>query len=175
MLVQLDASATSSRVGDLSSRLGGFAIGRRFGIVDGFSARVTKAQAEALARHAVGGDTSSSTARCTRSTTRAQASFGVTKARIDDPALDGDGDGNPSVYSPSDLVAAVIDTGIDASHVDLDGGKVLAWKDFVNGRTTPYDDNGHGSHVVRHDRRRRRGPRRPPLPGRRPGAPASSA
>ena len=30
----------------------------------------------------------------------AQASFGVTKARIDDPALDGDGDGNPSVYSP---------------------------------------------------------------------------
>ena len=77
----------------------------------------------------------------------AQASFGVTKARIDDPALDGDGDGNPSVYSPSDLVAAVIDTGIDATHLDLDGGKVLAWKDYVNGRTTPYDDNGHGSHV----------------------------
>ena len=44
----------------------------------------------------------------------AQASFGVTKARIDAPALDGDGDGNPSGYSPSDLVAAVIDTGIDA-------------------------------------------------------------
>ena len=77
----------------------------------------------------------------------AQASFGVTKARIDDPALDGDGDGNPNVYCPADLVAAVIDTGIDASHVDLDGGKVLAWKDYVNGRTTPYDDNGHGSHV----------------------------
>ena len=146
MLVQLNASATASRVGDLSARLGGFAIGKRFGLVDGFSARVTKAQAEALARmpsvanveldgevHALNDS--------------AQASFGVTKARIDDPALDGDGDGNPSVYTPADLVAAVIDTGIDASHVDLDGGKVLAWKDYVNGRTTPYDDNGHGSHV----------------------------
>ncbi|HEV3407934.1 MAG TPA: S8 family serine peptidase, partial [Gaiellaceae bacterium] len=42
----------------------------------------------------------------------------------------------------------VIDTGIDAGHQDLDEGKVLAFKDFVNGRTTPYDDEGHGTHVA---------------------------
>src|SRR6185312_1726710 len=50
VLVQLDAAATSSRVSDLSTRIGGFATERRFGIVDAFSARVTKAQAELLAR-----------------------------------------------------------------------------------------------------------------------------
>ena len=43
-------------------------------------------------------------------------------------------------------MAAVIDTGIDASHPDLQG-KVLAFKDLVNGKTEPYDDQGHGSWV----------------------------
>lgn len=42
---------------------------------------------------------------------------------------------------------AVLDTGVDVSnHPDLDlidGG----WKDFVNGQTEPYDDQGHGTHV----------------------------
>ena len=41
----------------------------------------------------------------------------------------------------------MIDTGIDATHLDLDGGKVIAWKDYVNIQPTPYDDNGHGTHV----------------------------
>jgi serine protease AprX len=45
------------------------------------------------------------------------------------------------------MVVAVIDTGIDSGHVDLAGGKVIAWNDWVNNRTTPYDDNGHGTHV----------------------------
>ncbi len=76
----------------------------------------------------------------------ATSSFGVTQAKSDFN-VNGDGDNAPTTYSTSDVVVAVIDTGIDASHVDLDGGKVIAWKDWVNNRTTPYDDNGHGSHV----------------------------
>ena len=74
-----------------------------------------------------------------------QQAFGVTQARLEAPTLDGDGDGSPTSYSKGDYVAAVIDTGIDATHLDLNGGKVLAFKDYVNGRTTPYDDNGHGT------------------------------
>ncbi|MFZ5817855.1 MAG: S8 family serine peptidase, partial [Bacillota bacterium] len=73
--------------------------------------------------------------------------FGAAKAR-QDFAVTGDGDGSPGGYSPQDVVVAVIDTGIDAGHVDLSGGKVIAWQDFVNGRTDPYDDNGHGTHVA---------------------------
>jgi len=50
-------------------------------------------------------------------------------------------------YDGSGVTVAVIDTGIDASHPDLKG-KVIGWKDFVNNKTTPYDDNGHGTHVA---------------------------
>lgn len=72
--------------------------------------------------------------------------FGATKARTDF-GVTGNLDGNPTGYTKNDVVIAVIDTGIDSGHVDLDGGKVIAWKDWVNNQTTPYDDNGHGSHV----------------------------
>ena len=40
---------------------------------------------------------------------------------------------------------AVLDTGI-TSHPDL-LGKCLIFKDFVNHKERPYDDNGHGTHV----------------------------
>jgi len=71
--------------------------------------------------------------------------FGAKKA-ASDFGVDGDRDGNSLSYSTTDIVVAVIDTGIDPSHVDLDGGKVLGWKDYVNSKTAPYDDNGHGTH-----------------------------
>ncbi|MFZ5828341.1 MAG: S8 family serine peptidase [Bacillota bacterium] len=71
--------------------------------------------------------------------------FGATKAR-QDFAVTGDRDG--AGYSAQDVVVAVIDTGIDANHIDLDGGKVIAWHDWVQNRTDPYDDNGHGTHVA---------------------------
>jgi hypothetical protein len=40
-----------------------------------------------------------------------------------------------------------IDTGVDPGHPDL-AGKVVAWRDFVNGRPVPYDDEGHGTHTI---------------------------
>jgi serine protease AprX len=73
--------------------------------------------------------------------------FGTEKARYDFN-VEGDRDGSINQYTENDIVVAVIDTGIDYTHVDLDGGKVIAWKDFVNGKSTPYDDNGHGTHVA---------------------------
>ncbi|MCA1814588.1 MAG: S8 family serine peptidase [Halobacteriales archaeon] len=44
---------------------------------------------------------------------------------------------------------AIIDTGIDGTHGEFKGLRVI-WKDVVNGRTTPYDDSevGHGTHVA---------------------------
>ncbi|WP_404331947.1 S8 family peptidase [Mesobacillus maritimus] len=45
-----------------------------------------------------------------------------------------------------DVTIAVIDTGI-YSHQDLQG-RIIGFKDFINNRTTPYDDNGHGTHCA---------------------------
>src|SRR5688500_14958533 len=48
---------------------------------------------------------------------------------------------------------AVLDTGIVAGNADWSRfgsstSRLAAFKDFVNGQTTPYDDNGHGTHVA---------------------------
>jgi serine protease AprX len=62
-------------------------------------------------------------------------------------------------YTGSGVGVAVIDSGIAAWHDDLTKGysstiypygnqRVKKFVDFVNGRTQPYDDNGHGSHVA---------------------------
>lgn len=45
-----------------------------------------------------------------------------------------------------DVTIAVIDTGIHP-HEDLQG-RIIGFKDFINNRTAPYDDNGHGTHCA---------------------------
>lgn len=71
---------------------------------------------------------------------------GVQQARRDFKVT-GDGNGDLKRYDRDDVVVAVIDTGIDVRHVDLDGGKVIGWHDGVNKLPIAYDDQGHGSHV----------------------------
>jgi serine protease AprX len=61
-------------------------------------------------------------------------------------------------YTGAGVGIAVIDSGVTNWHDDLsnvNGGnypygnqRVTKFVDFVNGRTQPYDDNGHGSHVA---------------------------
>ncbi|MBI4861700.1 MAG: S8 family serine peptidase [Candidatus Riflebacteria bacterium] len=45
------------------------------------------------------------------------------------------------------VVLGQIDTGIDATHPAL-AGRVLRFRDFINGRMAPYDDQGHGTHTA---------------------------
>lgn len=47
----------------------------------------------------------------------------------------------------SNTVIAVVDTGVQLNHPDLDG-KLVAGYDFVQNDTSPDDGNGHGTHVA---------------------------
>lgn len=51
-------------------------------------------------------------------------------------------------FTGKDVTVAVIDTGI-FPHQDLlyPENRIVGWHDLVNERSTPYDDNGHGTHV----------------------------
>lgn len=54
----------------------------------------------------------------------------------------------PMDYTGKGIGIAILDTGISA--VDdflLPQRRILAFRDFVNGKADPYDDNGHGTHV----------------------------
>ena len=62
----------------------------------------------------------------------------VSSDQVDDLGFDGQGIG-----------VEVLDTGV-YPHEDLtaNGNRIVAFKDFVNNYTSPYDDNGHGTHVA---------------------------
>jgi serine protease AprX len=156
VLVGLNARATSGQLAALERAVGELDVKDRFSVVDAMALTASKGQIQKLAREGVvtrleedlpvRAASHGSDPRALNDS--AQGSFGVLEARLDAPLLDGNADSDPSTYSKDDLVAAVLDTGIDPAHADLDGGKVLGWMDFVNGGATPYDDQGHGTHVA---------------------------
>lgn len=52
------------------------------------------------------------------------------------------------VTGTNDIVIAIIDTGIDYDHPDLNDGRYVGGKDFINEDDDPMDDEGHGTHVT---------------------------
>ncbi len=150
MIITLEDPASRDRLGRLERGVGDFVLRDRFRSVDGFAARVTEGQVAALAKSS-GVVSVEHDAPVRALNNSAQAAFGVAEARRDNPYLDGNRGGSPATYSRRDMVAAVIDTGIDARHRDLDEGKVIAFADCAAGPCRvrrPYDDHGHGTHVA---------------------------
>jgi serine protease AprX len=83
------------------------------------------------------------------------------------PFIDGNGNGGTSIertewaftdtqisvlndeeYFGDGVVIGIVDSGIDTSHPDLDHVNITAWADYVNQRSSPYDDNGHGTNMA---------------------------
>jgi subtilisin family serine protease len=153
VIVTLRRPATRTAVDKLSTAVGGFSVGRRFTLLPAFSATVTKRQALELSQLPQVARIEPN-ARVLAANDGARIFTGIDSIRAAAPTLDGDHDGSPSTYSKDDIVAAVLDTGIDASHVDLAGGKVLAFVDCVGQPctpATPFDSaptTGHGTHVA---------------------------
>jgi serine protease AprX len=68
------------------------------------------------------------------------------------PAVSVEGSGSKVARSRygvtgSGVTVAVIDSGVKP-HTDLPATRIKAFVDFVNGKTTAYDDYGHGTHVA---------------------------
>jgi serine protease AprX len=57
-------------------------------------------------------------------------------------------DMNIQDYFGEGVVIGIVDSGIDVSHPDLDHINITAWADYVNQRSSPYDDNGHGTNMA---------------------------
>jgi type VII secretion-associated serine protease mycosin len=51
------------------------------------------------------------------------------------------------ITTGTDIIIAIVDTGVDLNHPDLND-KIVAGYDFVNNDDTAQDDHGHGTHVA---------------------------
>jgi len=54
----------------------------------------------------------------------------------------------PSEYSGEGVDVCIVDTGFELNHPDLEGFEVSGWIDVVQGKSNPYDDNGHGTNMA---------------------------
>jgi serine protease AprX len=54
----------------------------------------------------------------------------------------------PSDYSGEGVNVCIVDTGMELDHPDLEGFDVAGWVDIVQGKSNPYDDNGHGTNMA---------------------------
>ncbi|MDP6223570.1 MAG: S8 family serine peptidase [Candidatus Poseidoniaceae archaeon] len=54
----------------------------------------------------------------------------------------------PSGLTGEGVSVCIVDTGLKLNHPDLDGFDVAGWMDIVQGKSNPYDDNGHGTNMA---------------------------
>lgn len=116
--------------------LGNFVPRHEFKLIPGFAGRLSAAQIRGLL-HAPGLLRIEEDATVRTQLNAARADFGIEAAR----GLAAGG------LIGRNVGICTVDTGVDPQHEQLDNGKVAAFIDYVAGHSTPYDDNGHGTHV----------------------------
>jgi serine protease AprX len=138
VIVMASKSASLPLIPILIRQWGG-TVGRRLGIINGYAANLPNPALKGLAASPF--VASIELDRATKATMeRTGPTIGSTTVR---QAFGYDGTG---------VGVAVIDSGVTSWHDDLTaaggGQRVERFVDFVNARTSPYDDYGHGSHVA---------------------------
>ena len=120
--------------------VGPFMVTERFDLIRGFGAVMTGAQAEALAE--------------TPGVFRVEQDFPV-QATMDAADRDFGTEAARQTFNVTGqgVEVCIVDTGVDPTHEQLDsktslGSSSIAFFDAVNGATTAYDDQGHGTHVA---------------------------
>ena len=131
VVVATDGSVTLAGV---RRSIGPFSVSRRLGIVNGFSAHLTDGQIRRLAS-TPGVVRIDHDAKVAITMDAARSDYGVEAART------------ASGLTGGGVNVCILDTGVDASHEQLDS-KAIAWSDFIADVATPYDDHGHGTHVA---------------------------
>ncbi|NNE73664.1 MAG: S8 family serine peptidase [Acidimicrobiales bacterium] len=132
VIVMTDGPGSQARAAD---RVGPFVVDQHLPLIDGFSATVTSAQVRGLA-NSPGVERIQTNGVVSVSNDSAQADHGVLEAQAQ-YSVHGTGVG-----------VCIVDTGLDPSHEQLDGGKIAGWLDVIGGQPLPYDDQGHGTHVA---------------------------
>ena len=132
--------------------VGAFSVRHEYRLIRGFAARMTAAQAGALAR-VPGVFRVEQDAIAHAFLEAARNDFGVADVHFPPPS---DPSGTP--YTGAGVDICVVDSGIHASHAEFvvgDGpdNKVIDFKDFVGNilgviQIDPYDDHMHGTHVA---------------------------
>ncbi len=146
VIVMFNEKVSQNKRSEINTLIGSHKVKHEFQNINGIATNLTKTQIEKLSKLDIVShiEYDEEVKICIDT---ADYWFGAQKARSDFN-VDGNRSGGTAQYSKDDVVVAVIDTGIDENHVDLNNGKVIGWKDYVNGRANPYDDNGHGTHVA---------------------------
>ncbi|HBT49004.1 MAG: Subtilisin-like serine protease [Caldanaerobacter subterraneus] len=135
VIITFNKPVSDADIFTIAKNIGKFNIKHRYKIIPSIAANLTKSQINVLSKLEIVKQIEyDEPVYATLDT--ATKWFGITKARSD------------FGVTGKNITIAIIDTGIDGNHVDLSGGKIIGWKDFINNKTTPYDDNGHGTHVA---------------------------
>ncbi len=50
--------------------------------------------------------------------------------------------------SGDNVRVCIVDSGTMLEHKDLESFNIVLWKDFIQAKSTPYDDNGHGTSMA---------------------------